>query len=901
MNSKRQGTLQSFLIKHGIICYTILFTITFTLAYSPFIIAGKTLIWEIDGRRQHFPALVYNGRYIRSIIHNLLNGNFTIPMFDFNMGAGADIISTLNAYGLGDPLNLLSAMVPARYCEYIYIFLVVLRIYLSGLAFYFLCRYFKKRRIYTLIGSLIYSFSGFTIFNAVRHPDNFFSPMIQLPLLIIGVDLILRKKKPFLFIISVFYSALCGYYMLYMMTLMIGIYFLIRATQIYFPSKLRRLPSVTLRVAGSYLLGLGLSAVIFLPSLYGFIHSSRSATEESALQLFYDGSYIRDIFYRFIAPPGSWDYLSLAAIVFLSVILLVYDKKHPRYNLKLLLFIAMIIYLFPLGGYIFNGFQYPSQRWTFGLVLILSYTVVEMLPQLLDLNDSQRIVCFIAVLLYGISIFIIPSGRNVKYSVVGACMLVTTLLVLTILPCKFHKYRICAHSLGTVCCLFVVIGNVSINAIYRFASDQTGYSNEFLKIGQETEIMESRTERIADYYVKNEWGRADSTSFDGLSNGSMIWQVPTLLSHYSVMDSGISEFWSKTEGLGQRFSFAIDSTDQRTMINTLLSVRYTIEKKGHEKYVPFGYSPIGVTDNGYTIYENDYYLPMGYTYDSYITYDALSSMDGLQMQETLLQSIALDNPPFNHDVQKGILEFNTDPIYYKITNMENIQWNSNNMLEVQKDKATLTLSYSIPENTEGYLRFSGLDINSSGVSNFNLNVKSQDVSKSALVSSLDYNWYYGRKNYLFNLGYSTEKRTECTITFPKKGVYHLDNIEVFSVPMNSYINQIEQLREEPMENIEFAENRISGTITLSKDKVLCVTVPNSSGWTATVDGKRKEILRGNFMFMALPLTEGTHDIVFTYCSPGIKAGLLISILSMVTVVGIYIRYHRKKRRGKENG
>ena len=104
-----------------------------------------------------------------------------------------------------------------------------------------------------------------------------------------------------------------------------------------------------------------------------------------------------------------------------------------------------------------------------------------------------------------------------------------------------------------------------------------------------------------------------------------------------------------------------------------------------------------------------------------------------------------------------------------------------------------------------------------------------------------------------------------------------------------------------MENIEFAENRISGTITLSKDKVLCVTVPNSSGWTATVDGKRKEILRGNFMFMALPLTEGTHDIVFTYCSPGIKAGLLISILSMVTVGGIYIRYHRKKRRGKENG
>ena len=901
MDNKRQQTHQFSLFKHGVICYTILFTITFMLAYSPFITAGKTLIWEIDGRRQHFPALIYNGRYVRSIIQNLINGDFTIPMYDINMGAGADIISTLNAYGLGDPLNLLSAFVPARYCEYLYIFLVILRIYLAGLVFYFLCRFFKKRRIYALIGSLIYSFSGFTIFNAVRHPDNFFSPMIQFPLLIVGVELILRKKKPFLFIAAVFYSALCGYYMLYMMTLMIGIYFLVRVTQINLLLKLRGLLTIILRIAGSYLLGIGLSAVVFIPSLYGFINSSRSDAGGSVLQLFYSGSYIRDLLFRFIAPVGSWDYLSLAAIVFLSIILLFCDKKHSRYNLKVLLLIAAVIYLFPLGGYIFNGFQYPSQRWTFGLVLLLSYTVVEMLPQLLELNDSHRIICFIFVLLYSIAVFVIPGARNVKYSVVGVCMLVTTLLVLTILPSKFQKYCIGFFPIGVICCLFIVIGNVSINAIYRFADDQFGYSNEFLKVGQETKILEARTERLADYYVKNQWGRVDSTSFDGLSNGSMVWQIPTLLSHYSVMNANISEFWSRMEGLGQRFSFAIDSTNQRTIPNTLLSVRYAIEQEGDKGYVPFGYFPIDLTDKGEIIYENKYCLPIGYTYDSYITYEDLSSMNGLQIQEALLQSIALDIAPITQDIQKGIPVFSTETIYYEIADMEHIQWNSDNMLEVQKDKSTLTLSFSIPENTEGYIRLSGLDINDSGVSNFNLSVKSNGVSKSALVSSADYNWYYGRTNYLYNLGYSTEERTECTITFPKKGIYHLDDIEIFSVPMDDYCKQIEQLREESLKNTVLSTNRISGTVTLSKDKVLCLAVPYSSGWTATVDGEKKEILKGNFMFMALPLTEGTHKIEVTYCSPGIKSGLIISVLSMATTGGMIIWYHRKRRGGKQSG
>lgn len=128
-----------------------LFVITFLLAYSPFLSEGKSFIWAAsDGRTQHYPVLVYIGRYLRLIVLNFLKGDFSIPLFDLNIGLGKDILSCLNYYGFGDPLCLLSFFVPTRYTEYLYNFLVAFRMYLSGLTFSSMCLHFENKVSYTL-------------------------------------------------------------------------------------------------------------------------------------------------------------------------------------------------------------------------------------------------------------------------------------------------------------------------------------------------------------------------------------------------------------------------------------------------------------------------------------------------------------------------------------------------------------------------------------------------------------------------------------------------------------------------------------------------------------------------------------------------------------------------------
>ena len=82
--------------------YTILFLFSFVLAFSPFLLEKKSFIWQSDGRTQHYKTLVYIGRYLRQIILNLFRGDFSIPLVDINIALGADIIATLNYYGLGE-------------------------------------------------------------------------------------------------------------------------------------------------------------------------------------------------------------------------------------------------------------------------------------------------------------------------------------------------------------------------------------------------------------------------------------------------------------------------------------------------------------------------------------------------------------------------------------------------------------------------------------------------------------------------------------------------------------------------------------------------------------------------------------------------------------------------------
>ena len=103
--------------------YTLLFLVISFAAFFPFIIMGKSFIFSGadgggDGISQHYTALAYYGRYLRRIFGTLVTQHkLSIPMWDMSIGYGADIITTLNYYVLGDPFALLAILCPIEQTE----------------------------------------------------------------------------------------------------------------------------------------------------------------------------------------------------------------------------------------------------------------------------------------------------------------------------------------------------------------------------------------------------------------------------------------------------------------------------------------------------------------------------------------------------------------------------------------------------------------------------------------------------------------------------------------------------------------------------------------------------------------------------------------------------------------
>ena len=97
-----------------------------------------------------------------------------------------------------------------------------------------------------------------------------------------------------------------------------------------------------------------------------------------------------------------------------------------------------------------------------------------------------------------------------------------------------------------------------------------------------------------------------------------------------------------------------------------------------------------------------------------------------------------------------------------------------------------------------------------------------------------------------------------------------------------------------MENLEISPDTIRGTIAISDDKYLFLSIPYSEGWKAKIDGNDAEILKANIGFMAIPLKKGEHQIELKYHVPGGKIGSVLTIVGCLIFVILIIRKNKIK-------
>ena len=336
--------------------------------FGMFALRGSSILFRDDDFAQHYPFLIAIGRWWRAFFADPLHA----PLFDFSLGFGEDFIGGLNYYGLGDPLTVLAALFPPERTYVCYRLLAALRIELAGLAFLAFCREHRVRWRGALPGAAAYAFTVYMVaWCALKHPM-FANPCIHLPLMLLGAERRLKGQSPAALIFAAAWSALCGFYFLYMNSLMLLLYALARHFALNGRDALRRLPGAFGRTLAAYLLGVGMAGAFLLPAALSFLESCRNGMAAGESLLWYSPSTYWAFPISFIASNGWSNAMTVPAAAMLAVLALFASGRENR-CLKLAAAAVMLALLIPAVGVVFNGFSYPTDRWKYGGLLLLCY------------------------------------------------------------------------------------------------------------------------------------------------------------------------------------------------------------------------------------------------------------------------------------------------------------------------------------------------------------------------------------------------------------------------------------------------------------------------------------------------------------------------------------------------
>jgi len=65
------------------------------------------------------------------------------------------------------------------------------------------------------------------------------------------------------------------------------------------------------------------------------------------------------------------------------------------------------------------------------------------------------------------------------------------------------------------------------------------------------------------------------------------------------------------------------------------------------------------------------------------------------------------------------------------------------------------------------------------------------------------------------------------------------------------------------------------------------------GWVASVDGKDREVICGNYLFRVVPLDEGDHEVKLYFVSWSFRIGAAVSLATLLAGLWFLWRYRTK--------
>ena len=548
--------------------------------------------------------------------------------FSWATDLGSGVMNAYSFYLYGSPFFWLSVLLPQSWLPYMMVPLLVLKFGVAGGGAYLYLRRYVKNANYAVLGACLYALSGFAVYNVFF--NHFVDVVALFPYLLWALDEAIYENRHGLFAFWVAVNLLNNYFFFVGQVIFLCIYFVCKLTAKDFRLTARKFG----HLLWESVLGVAMGCLLLFPAVLSLLQNPRTIDLSSGwgfLTYAKVQQYLA-ILLSWILPPDSpyltsvWSegvikWTSMTAYLPLCSLAgaMAYWRSRKSDSKKRIVAVCAVCALVPVlnsAFYALNSSYYA--RWYYMPTLILAAMTVNALEDPdIDLDAPARGIGWImlATLVFAVVPVQDDTTGTWSFGVLKNPGQFFAVLGFGLLGLALYRYlcgiwrqnsrfaqRMTAAVLVFACVFTMVHIGIGKFGQWHTDSDLVEQDNNALLLKND---LPEGDYRIDTYKIHDNIG---------------MWLDKSCLQYFgSTAAPSILSFYP---GLGVKRDVRSEPEITNYALRGLLSVEYLIttpeKRESFEDEADEGWTYLGDVD-GYALYHNDNYVPMGFTYDYYVT------------------------------------------------------------------------------------------------------------------------------------------------------------------------------------------------------------------------------------------------------------------------------------------
>ncbi len=737
--------------------------------------------------------------------------------YSWNIGMGSNF-TALYAYYLASPANWLVFLFPQNLVIEFMTYLIVIKIGLAGLAFcFYLSRHFKTKDLGISFFAIFYALSAYMA--AYSWNIMWLDCLILAPLVILGLERLVKEDRCLLYCLALALSILSNYYISIMMCIFMVLYFI---ALLIMESDCRRFLKRCFNFGIYSLLAGGLAACLLIPVLSALkLTASGDINIPKTLSSYFSCfQMLARHFVNVEVEIGLDHHPNIYCGVGVLLLLPLY-MTNKRISGKekivkgVLLFVMLIGFSLNIPNFVWHGFHFPNSlpaRQSFLYIILLLTMCYEAYRHLRASTRSQLSGSFFGVVIFIFLCEAVITEETFDFKIYYVTLFFVGLYALLL---YYHKNRkACAPALAILAVTLIAIEasmNTAVTSVTTVSrSSYLENQDSFRALAKAAETEDRSLFRMEKEPRKTK----NDAALAGYHSASLF---------SSTANAHLTELYKALglEGNTNSYSF----TGATPLAASLLGVKYTLSVNELDSEL---YSALR-TDGEVTLYENRFSLPIGFMLPSGMeTGWNYQAHDPAAAQNSFAAAAA----------------------------------GCGDILHAASGGSSSIGEYTLAVPETGFYY---LDVTNTSI---------KDVTLTNGSSTKDFSNV--NRGYLLDLG-RLEAGTYISLTTKQDDqnftaqAYRLDlaNLQTLTDALNA----------QPLTVDHYTDTSVTGRVRASSDGLLYTSIPYEKGWTLKVDNVETEPVLFADTMLAVPLAAGAHSIELSYRPEGLKAGLLISAVS----------------------